>query len=56
MNNLQIIILSIALVVMIFIDSLRSLSAYKLKKKWEQSLKDRGLEPGTLDYYIAVCG
>lgn len=56
MNNLQIIISAIVLLVMIFIYSLLSLSAYKLKKKWEQSLKDQGLEPGTLDYYIAVCG
>lgn len=56
MNNLQIIILSIVILIMILIYGLVSLSAYKLKKKWEQSLKDRGLEPGTLDYYIAVCG
>lgn len=56
MTDLQTTILSIALLVMIFIYSLISLSVYKLKKKWEQALKDRGLEPGTLDYYIAVCG
>ena len=56
MNNLQIIILSIVILIMILIYSLISLSAYKLKKKWEQSLRDQGLEPGTLDYYIAVCG